>query len=92
VSYSASFFLTSINTISSSLYVSTSLHLSRLATILRLDHVCGVRMSHVWRRSMFLELSIGMYAGAHCLRISLDIVGVLHKFRVQVSDREDDHI
>jgi hypothetical protein len=28
-----------------------------LATILRLDHVCGVQWSRVWRKSRFLERS-----------------------------------
>jgi hypothetical protein len=40
-----------------------------LATILRLSHVCGVQWSRVWRKSRFLDHSIGrwQHAGAWAL-------------------------
>jgi hypothetical protein len=40
-----------------------------LATLFRLSHVCGVQWSRVWRKSKFLEHSIGgwQYVGAWAL-------------------------
>jgi hypothetical protein len=49
-------------------YVHAGLAIFYLATILRPDHVCGVQWSRVWRKSRFLERSIGrrQHVGAWC--------------------------
>jgi hypothetical protein len=54
-----------------------------LATILRLSHVCGVQWSRVWRKSRFLEHSIGrwQHAGAWALERRHTSLSNLHHHR-----------
>jgi hypothetical protein len=52
-----------------------------LATILRPDHVCGVQWSRVWRKSRFLEHSIGRRQHAGAWELSAVSGPLLHHHR-----------
>jgi hypothetical protein len=56
-----------------------------LATILRSDHVCGVQWSRVWRKSRFLEYSIGRRQHAGRIKAILRKANTQYNIRGEIS-------